>query len=656
MGKKSNKKKIVREMLKEKQEEDVKKEKGILQKLKKKKSKKELKKELLEEAEEKAKKEKEGKKKKLKGTTKPSEAKKASKGKTTKTKKQKLAPAKKTKEKKKKTAKAEKTKKLKINKQKLAGVLLVIIVLSALCCIGYLLFKKAFSPNPLAKLIPADETVVLLELNTNENHTQVIRTFDLLEEYPEFSKENLIQKAEEKFALDYKEISLWLGRNVGMAILNTDTEELDVLYFAEVIDNEEFKKFIKNTTSASFKYLGKNVFRINNFYLTLEKNHLAMSEKKESIERFIEFNKSSNPSLIGSSPYRRINNNLPVNKLGFLYLDFSKLSDGFFQKYPILSEKGLSMAVVEPLIQVFEAEGFAFIALEDNFSIQSFMILDTEKLKDSDYLNIRKKYTASLTSYLDKNTLAFWGGENLQIQTKRFLDILAGGSEVNLFIFESVFQSYGEKYFGEGVNFEKEILSLFRNEYVFAIEEGKNDNVYKLIIKLDNKDQLAKIHELANKFANIGGIFEPKIVEHILEDGTVSREIRAIPEKIIKNKSEYKNSTIYHLEMGQRDWGIFFVFIKNIAVFATSLESIHDTIDLVEDSSENLKNSEVFDLSIQPILRSSDEITYLDFKEIAPFFIKEIEDFPVLDIISKFSSGRNYFHDGIVTIHYIFLR
>ncbi|MBI4232331.1 hypothetical protein HY605_03805, partial [Candidatus Peregrinibacteria bacterium] len=97
---------------------------------------------------------------------------------------------------KKKDAVAGIAKKLKLNRQKLMGAALSAIMLVILVAVGYLLFQKAFKAAPIARILPAETTIATVEINTNFEHNQLIKTFAQLKNYPEYSKESLIKKAE----------------------------------------------------------------------------------------------------------------------------------------------------------------------------------------------------------------------------------------------------------------------------------------------------------------------------------------------------------------------------------------------------------------------------------------------------------------------------
>jgi len=612
MGKKSNAKKKTREMLKAKEEQE--KQKG---RLKKKKSKKTLKKEVQKE----------------------------------------LKVGKKTSKKNKKSKKTAKKAKISINKKKFFSTVFILIMFAILISVGYLIFTKVFRADSIAKYLPADKTILTLEINTNFEHNQLIKTFQLLEKYPNFSKEKLLEKIEEKFSVNYDELAPWLGRKIGFSLLNSNKEEnkIQTLYFAEIISQNNFKTFLSSKNVVEDVYLEKNIYKLETpFTFTTINNYIFISQDEQSIKDLINFQNSKEKSIYSTSKYRKIDNNLPLTRLAFLYIDFDQITDAFFQNNAFLSEKGLSTNMLAPLLEILDAEGLILVALDDNFATQSFLSLDRDIVNNLNYLSIDEKYKANLTQYINKDAIVFWGGEDFESKIKRLLEILAGGNRSKLLVFDGLIENYTEKYFGQHLNFENDIINFFGNEYAFGIEEYNDELAYKLIIELASPQEDAiKLQEIANSFATVGAIFEPKIIETELEDGTISRELIAIPEEISKNEKEYADNLIYELIMGDRGWSIFYTTIDDMAIITNSEDAIINTIDLTNNTSGSLHSNKEFINQINPILKNSDEISYFDFNKVLPLVFEDTILPEFVTIISTLVSGKNYFHDGIVTINYL---
>lgn len=633
MGRKSNKKKIVRELVKEQGTE----EKGFFSggffgRKSKKDIKNEMKKKVLSK----------DKKDKKKVEKKPKPEKKT----PTKTIK-----SKKTSKKASKALKNLETKFHKHKKQIFSGTL-VLIMFAIVLSLGYLLFQKAFRADPIAKFLPAESTIATIEINSNLDHQQLKKAFKLLEKHPEYSQAKLIEKIDQYLKISYEnDLKLWLGREVGAALINSkNNEDVNTLYFAEIIGESNFTKFLSKYNPAENEYNGHKTYLIDGpYYVTVIDDYAFSTQSEEALYQLIDG--QSEKSLYSLAEYRKINNNLPLNRVAFAYLNFESVNDAVFKHYPFLGEKGLSMEVVSPLLKIFKAEGISLISLDDNFAVQSFLSLSDKLVDNADYLSFQSKYNAKLLSYIPKDALFFWGGEDIDHQFKRFVELLSGGESAALGVFDNISQSYSKKYFGENISFNDDILPLFANEFSFVYENGGH---HKLILELNNgQDDAVKIHEIASSFAELGAVFEPKIVEHKLEDGTVGREIVAVPKEILKSDKKYKDYTIFELNMGEENKGIFYSIVDNLALLSDSEESIQKSLDLFEDSAGSLRNTDAFVTQIEPVMKSSDEVSYLNVAGLIPIFLKDMELPEFISTISSLSSGRNYFNDGIVTINYL---
>jgi hypothetical protein len=563
------------------------------------------------------------------------------------------------KKKKKKSSKASRIKKaipkLRVTKKQLLGGILALIMLTILITVGYLLFQKAFQPSPIAKLLPEENTIAIIEINSNFDHNQLTKTFKLLEDHSSYSKEKLIKYIENKFLINYEEeIEPWLGRVIGCAVIKSPTREdtIDIIYFAEVFSQTSAMQYIKKQGSET-NYLDQTIYIASNGKSkTLIGDYLFFANNSDAIKELIDFNNSSSTTLYDSSSYRRIDDNMPLSKTAFFYVNFNQITDNFFYEFPIFTEKGLSIEMVKPLLNLFESEGLSLIALDDKFALQSFLSLNREALKDNEYLSQKQKYKADLTKYIPSDAVAFWGGENLEYQIKRLLEALSEDSET-ITVFNIILQNYTQKYFGPEVDFNRDILPLFENEFAIALEQIHDQNVYKLIIELqDPSADAVRIHEIADNFAEMGAVFEPKIVEHILEDGTVTKEIVAVPEEIIEKEITYNDFTIYELKMGEQNFVIAYAIIDNTGIIATSSEGIKSAIDAKNEEIESLKSSETFETLIKPILSYSDEVSYFNMDRLSPIMFGETPP-PFIEIISSISSGKNYFNDGITSINYL---
>lgn len=610
MGRKSSNKKLVRKMVKEKAEKQKAKLSLFQRLIGKKKSKKQIKDEAIKESK---------------------------------------AP-KKTKKTKPKKKKAEK-KKASIPKNELLGAGLALIMLAILVVVGYLLFQRAFRPQPIATLLP-QETIVSLEINSNFNHDQFSKGFDHLKNYPLYSKEKFQKSIEDKFLVDFEsEIMPWLGRQVGVAYLH-DAEEVDLIntiYFAEMINLKNAEQFI-NKLATPENFDGSKLYSLpeDRGAITFKNNYLFFSRNKSALEQLVLFHNSNQARLYDSPKYQKIYNNLPISSLANVHLNFSQFSESFFEFVPFFRESNLLKDLVSPFLTLFDSEGLALVALDDKFAVQSFMNLKTDKLKNKSYITFKEKYRANLAQYIKQDAAAFWGGKNFEFQLKRMVQALSGGENKTEELIDSILQNYTQKYFGSGISLSLDILPIFRDEFAFAIEQSNGENIYKLILQFpDAQTGLNQLNKVADNFSKVGAIFEQRVVDHTLPDGTVGQEIMAIPKEIIRKQHRYNNTEIYELYISSEKQ-VFYTVSNTQGVISNNIDGVKSVIDLQNGEGVSLSSSETFTNLIDPILKNSDEVSYFNLEKLLKNKASEY-----LLPISSLSAGKNYFNDGISTINYL---
>ncbi len=203
------------------------------------------------------------------------------------------------------------------------------------------------------------------------------------------------------------------------------------------------------------------------------------------------------------------------------------------------------------------------------------------------------------------------------------------------------------------INFQNDVLPLFKNEFALAIEKHNKENVYKFLIELkDLKNDKDRLELLAENFARTGAALKPQIVDYILPDGTPSKEIVAVPEPIIPTETTYENYVIHSLTIGTQKRGVFYSIVDDFAVIANDIAGVKSSIDFKNGKGGSLKDSDQFTAAIAPILMNSDEVSYMNLEQLFPVLFKnKVPDF--LIPISEVSSGKNYFNDGITTLSYL---
>ncbi len=580
-------------------------------------------------------------------------------------KKDKKKPQKSKKEQKKtEPPKKETTNKIQQFQRWLRPLLGFIFAAGTLLLLGFLAFVligQTFSAAPLGRYLPADRTVASLEINTNPNHSQYLKTFDLLQDHPLYNEAALVKSLNQALDLlndqknDFQtQIRPWLGRQVGLALLTPeDFESLPaLLFFYEFSNLQLAQSYWQNENTPQELWQEGQLYQYDeNTSFIIRDKYLVFSDDSEALKLLQ--NLTPDQTLINDPGYQRLRNNLPANRFAFAYLDYSQITAPLLKSFALLSERGVSTASLAPITNTFQEQGFAFIADQDRFLVQSFLNINTENLSQKSYLHYPEKYQAQLLDYFPAATSFYLGGHRLPAQSEKLLEILTQGDRTSRTNLESRLSQLTKKYFGPDISWQSDLLPLFEKEYALGLENtGSTSPALKIIVKLDpTLDQEGQIAKISQEFAKMGAVYQPELIDYTLPDGTRSQEYIAKPEPIVREELEHNGYTIQRLTMGQRGWSLYYALTDEIAIFSNQYEAVLSSLDLSEEVPENrlsLKRSS-YQSEFEELLLSADEITVLQLSELWSLLPPELD---LQDLIPFQSAvvAKNYFQDGVVTI------
>lgn len=552
-------------------------------------------------------------------------------------------------------------KKLEIPYRRILSALISVTFLLVLVFIGANLFKKAFSAIPLSELLPNDKIVALVEINTNADHTQMVKAENLLKN-SKYSLGNSIQNLNKRLSVDIeKDVKPWLGRNIGIAEMVLPEENLATMFFVETISRKASDEFLKKIAeknlselkqedilqSFALRYPGEDRSKDVRMYTAYLEDYIVFSPSDKAVRLVISKENKDAKKVASGEEYKKAQDNLPINRMASLFMDFGKSQDKLFQKYGSILPPELLDSAIKPFAALFSAESLCLTASDNSFIVKSFINLNSSYLKGNKYTSSKEKYTADLMDFVGQDAYIFWGGQNLEKQVKKMVAVLSEGVESVNKIFEEMLKNYTEKYFGSSVSMEDDISPLVTDEFLFTVSKKDNKDAYTLLLKLnDPMDDGLKLQKIANNFISSGAVFEPHIETHKLPDGTEAKELVATPEELIKAESIYKDTTIYEMETASKNWGIYYAIFDSTAIISTSKKALTENLDVFLSGGQNsLKKSKIFTEQILELMNYSDEVSYFDLSKILK---KET-------FIKSLSTTRQYTSDGIMSNYYIYV-
>jgi len=558
--------------------------------------------------------------------------------------------------------------KLNIQPHKIFGWLLALIMLSVLITIGGMLFTTAFKAVSIAKYLPSDQTAAFVELNINKEHTQFTRTEKLLGK-TEYSFEKIKGIIADKLNINLNKIELtWVGRSLGIAEIVTQNElkSLSTVYFLEITNTKQVTEFLSVLAETNFseftkieskenpiysmklRYKGEDRALDKTHYIGFIDNYLVTSENKEVLNSILKDVSSGTEKIADTKSYSAISNNMPANNEGFIYINFKNSRDLLMKKYGIESSSPLMSYTLHPFSDFFDAEGAVLIAKDDSFQIQSFLQMDSEILSGTGDTMYKGKYTAELMKYMPANVYALFGGENMEKQIRRLSNILSFGQGADDFVFKNALKSLVQKYFGSNISMEEDLLPLIENEFAVGVTKTNEKDNYIVILKYSGVgDGDMKIEKLANNFISYGTVFEPKIQEVELPDGTMAKEIVAQSETLIKSKSTYNSYEIRELKTEKGDFGIYYISQGDKGFIATDKQLLIESLKLFGGETKNsFETSKNYEIHIAPLLEKTDEVSYFDIST----------SIPGIKLIKSLSTGREYSANGIMGYYYLYVQ
>lgn len=556
------------------------------------------------------------------------------------------------------------------HKQKIRGGLLILIGLFAITFIGWFLFGKLFSAESLANFLSANNTIAVLEINTDSSGNQTKLFYQTLSKYPVYQSESIVTVLNAISGIDYhKEIEPWLGRKIGLAL----GDNLQKLYFVESIDHAKTVDFISNKTlsksgqadtgaqsDATTDYRGYKIYQFEigrKFIGTFINNYFVVAEDQDYLRQTLDRYLDNQPKLSNDENYQKIRNNLPQGGLLFAYLNEHKLFDAITKDPKLSTEKGGNIVPFKPFLDLFAAEGFTVSADQGRFLVQSFTAIDKKSLGGQSLLTFSEKYRGDLLNIANEEAILFAGGHDLSKELSRFGDIFQSATQTSARIFSGLLEAQKERYFGKDISLKDDIYPLLKGEYLLTVENNFEKPIISVFLNLQNKtDDMVKLEKLISAFTKTGGIFTPRIQEVTLPDGTKGQEIVASPEKIERSDENYGSHTFTTLKLGNAGWSINMATIGDKLVISTDKESLQKIIDRSEGKiTTSLAGNNLFNKDVKPLLQSADEVFNVKIGALSDVLGLTGNQIlaPYLLPFSDFTATKNYFADGISTIYLV---
>lgn len=555
------------------------------------------------------------------------------------------------------------------NSQKIKGAVLLVISICGLVFVSVLIFQKIFRAQPLAELLPADATVGLLEVNIDGDSSQVQQFYKALASYPVYQKAELIGLLNVVLPATYQNISPWIGRKAGFVMVKSSTPDgkLNPVLMVEVKDANAAIVFFKTRLmqQSGDELLQENLRGYTLYHyknsqtisFTFFNKYLVMTSGYDLLKDFVNEKSNSNLNLADEVNYRKVANNLPSNGLAFGYVNIPKFFEVLLKNPVFMSRKIQDFNNLQPFLKIFSAAGMTVFAENKEFHIQTFSSVNRAELNGNTYLTYSDKYAGKLLELAAENPIMILGGHDVNKELSRMEDLFKAGTKANSVIVQGLLEYQKEKYLGKDISLKDDIFPLLKGEYLVTAQKSFDQPEVNFYLELNDKNSdLLRVEKIVNAFVKMSAIFEPKVQDVTLPDGTKGQEIVASPEQITRSDSVYNGVNISSLAIGDKGFGIHYTALGNVLAVSTSLESLQQSIDRSLGSKKtNLKNSALYKDTIQPIARTADQINELNLGAVFAAF--GLNNNKVLSTylapFGTISSAKNFFDDGIADLYLV---
>jgi Protein of unknown function (DUF3352) len=554
--------------------------------------------------------------------------------------------------------------------KKTLGLALAAIGVFLLMFIAFYAISKIFRPPSLANFLPENTTVAVVQININPSNDQVKDFFEALDGYAVYNPNAFTFAFDEFLNTDFDvEVKPWLGRQIGIALLEKDDVSglVDNVFFVEVKNQEEALKFMESRgLQAEEDYVLSDDYEENKIYryalshsfkFTFVAGNLVIAENDIALKSIIDAEGSRGERLIDSDLYQKVSHNLPMNSIVFAYSDFAKANNLLKSNGLFMSEKGRELLAFQPFIKLYKAFGVAAVMENEDLAIQTFTALDEEYLAGHDFINFDTKFRANLLELMQEDVLFYAGGIDLKKQLQRYSDFFSSGGEVSYLVFEGMLRAQKSEYFGEEVTLEDDIYPLLQGEYAVAVTGPPEDSAFTMMLEmLDPMRDRDNIETIVDSFIHKGSVLAPQVFEVELEDGTTVSEIRTVPEEILRSTEDYHGYEINILaSSGNGIFSVYYIMLDDVFVLSTEKSHLEKSINLFIDPDKSMKESDLFLKIISPVIRTSDEVMFADISYLIDNLGGDLpaETLLYLQPFKHIAAGKNYFKDGIFSTHYI---
>lgn len=545
--------------------------------------------------------------------------------------------------------------------RKTIGFLLIIVGIVVIIAMGILVLYKMLSAPRIASLLPADQTVALIEVDTNFLNGEFAQLRELTAGYESYSAQNMVDTLFNEFHIDFeKDLKPWLGSKMGVALIANSQRNHDVseVFFIEYTDQQKAREFMDlfkmthhEEAIEESDHHGTTIYHYklsNNLNFFFTQHYLVISDTRQYLQSIINVMTGEQASLQTVNQYEQIANNLGNGYLAFGFINLENGLDFIREKPKYNQLFGSELSMYMPLLKIYSAAGMLVSTYKEGLKINTYTTVSKNQIDNQSYFTYQNKYQGKLLKYIPENAFATFAGHNVASQLERFEQLLQETNSASRLRFKGELNKLVTKITGSDLNYENTIAPLLKNEYLFSVNQSITNPNYLFVVEIPNKKAVEKIkNQIDTAFNNMTARANPVTQKVTLEDGTQAEEIIINFESTKKNEEDINGTIIYSFSSEEGGKSIHYVYTDAALFISTNKALLASML--------NTKNEQYTPSKIQQtILRSSDEIAIIKLKNIWSA-IKFLPS-PLVNYLVPFENityGKEYFDNGIVGEYYL---
>jgi hypothetical protein len=438
--------------------------------------------------------------------------------------------------------------KFKITARQLAGGFLAVVAGGLLLLAGYFLAGKYFTPPILAKILPADETLFYLELQTEAEDPAWQNLKDL---FIEAQPTKLFDF--DQFALPESAGLLDLvGDRAGLAFLGARYDPARWVLVLDIPDREQALAYFRMQTLAGEElatqnYHGSQLYffpRSSALAFTFRGSDLLLAASLTDLQTVL----ADSLRVVDSVNFQTIQSTLSPKATGFVYF-----SPWAVQQFFTARLGGLSLALATPILDLFTAAGVSLAPDSTGLQIQTYFALQPENARENFFLRV-PPYRSDLLALVGEEAVNFTATADIAGQLEQFISSGAALNSVFDALARGALDRLTRDYFGQSASFPKTLAPSLSHDFI----AGRTESGGYFWLAAGGESDFA---ELLNQIETSTGTLAARRKGTILPDGTpggvlaadaalvkTTELYRELPIQIFK----FPSGTLYSAVFGER--------------------------------------------------------------------------------------------------------